>query len=152
MKFAIDTDAHSLADLTNMRYGVAPARFGGLTVEDVINAWPLDRLEEFLRDGRSFGERLCLRNEGRGAASCSYDRDFPVMAKRVNDNLTERSGYRHVPRAGSGALRQPGQAPGLGRLLAGLPCVRLSCHPGRGDVRCDECCDLCCDACCTDLC
>jgi hypothetical protein len=27
--------------------------FGGLTSADVINAWPLDRLEEFLRKGRS---------------------------------------------------------------------------------------------------
>lgn len=53
VKFAVDTDAHSLADLTNMRYGVAAARFGGLTTEDVINAWPLSRLEEFLRKGRS---------------------------------------------------------------------------------------------------
>jgi DNA polymerase (family 10) len=53
VKFAVDTDAHSLVDLTNMRYGVAAARFGGLTTEDVINAWPLDRLEEFLRKGRS---------------------------------------------------------------------------------------------------
>ena len=52
VKFAIDTDAHSLKDLTNMRYGVAAARFGGLTRDDVINAWPLDRLEEFLREGR----------------------------------------------------------------------------------------------------
>jgi hypothetical protein len=26
---------------------------GGLTTEDVINAWPLERLEEFLRKGRS---------------------------------------------------------------------------------------------------
>jgi hypothetical protein len=53
VKFAIDTDAHSLVDLTNMRYGVAAARFGGLTPADVINAWPLDRLDEFLRQGRS---------------------------------------------------------------------------------------------------
>jgi histidinol phosphatase-like PHP family hydrolase len=53
VKFAVDTDAHSLVDLTNMRYGVAAARFGGLTTEDVINAWPFDRLEEFLRKGRS---------------------------------------------------------------------------------------------------
>jgi DNA polymerase (family 10) len=53
VKFAIDSDAHSLVDLTNMRYGVAAARFGRLTTEDVINAWPLDRLEEFLRKGRS---------------------------------------------------------------------------------------------------
>ncbi len=53
VKFAVDTDAHSLVDLTNLRFGVAAARFGGLTREDVINAWPLDRLEEFLRKGRS---------------------------------------------------------------------------------------------------
>ncbi|MGH3263897.1 MAG: DNA polymerase/3'-5' exonuclease PolX, partial [Trebonia sp.] len=53
VKFAIDSDAHSLADLANPRYGVAPARFGGLTAGDVINAWPLGRLEEFLRAGRS---------------------------------------------------------------------------------------------------
>ena len=36
-----------------MPYGVAAARFGGLTMEDVINAWPLSRLEEFLRKDRS---------------------------------------------------------------------------------------------------
>jgi len=36
-----------------MPYGVAAARFGGLTTEDVINAWPLGRLEEFLRKDRS---------------------------------------------------------------------------------------------------
>jgi histidinol phosphatase-like PHP family hydrolase/predicted flap endonuclease-1-like 5' DNA nuclease len=53
VKFAVDTDAHSLADLNNMRYGVAAARFGGLTSADVINAWPLDRLRDFLRQGRS---------------------------------------------------------------------------------------------------
>jgi histidinol phosphatase-like PHP family hydrolase/predicted flap endonuclease-1-like 5' DNA nuclease len=52
VRFAIDTDAHSLVDLTNLRFGIAAARFGGLTTEDVINAWPLGRLEEFLRKGR----------------------------------------------------------------------------------------------------
>jgi len=52
VKFAIDTDAHSLVDLTHMPYGVAAAQFGGLTPADVINAWPLGRLEEFLRKGR----------------------------------------------------------------------------------------------------
>jgi histidinol phosphatase-like PHP family hydrolase len=52
VKFAVDTDAHSLVDLTNLRYGIAAARFGGLTPADVINAWPLDELTEFLRKGR----------------------------------------------------------------------------------------------------
>jgi DNA polymerase (family X) len=53
VRFAIDTDAHSLVDLTNLRFGGAAARSGGLTPADVINAWPLDQLEEFLRQGRS---------------------------------------------------------------------------------------------------
>ncbi len=67
VKFAVDTDAHSLVDLTNMRYGVAAARFGGLTTEDVINTWPFDRLEEFLRKGRS-SLRLLTRSVTPGGA------------------------------------------------------------------------------------
>jgi hypothetical protein len=31
---------------------VAAARLGGLTTADVINAWPLGKLEEFLRKDR----------------------------------------------------------------------------------------------------
>ena len=53
VKFAIDTDAHSIVHLNNARYGVAAARLGGLTPDDVINAWPLEQLEQFLRRGRS---------------------------------------------------------------------------------------------------
>jgi len=53
VKFAIDTDAHSLGHLNNARYGVAAARVAGLARDDVINAWPLDRLREFLAKGRS---------------------------------------------------------------------------------------------------
>jgi len=53
VKFAIDTDAHSIVHLNNARYGVAAARLGGLAPEDVINAWPLEQLEQFLRGGRS---------------------------------------------------------------------------------------------------
>jgi DNA polymerase (family X) len=49
VKFSIDSDAHSLGDLTNIPYGVASARLGGLTDDDVINTWPLSRLQEFLR-------------------------------------------------------------------------------------------------------
>ena len=55
VKFSIDTDAHSLGDLDNMRYGVASARLGGLTDDDVINAWPLTRLAEFLHHPGALG-------------------------------------------------------------------------------------------------
>ncbi|TVZ00326.1 DNA polymerase/3'-5' exonuclease PolX [Trebonia kvetii] len=53
VKFSIDTDAHSLTDLDRMPYGIAAAWYGGLTAQDVINAWPLDRLTEFVRVKRS---------------------------------------------------------------------------------------------------
>jgi DNA polymerase (family 10) len=50
--FAIDSDAHSVADQGNMPYGVGTAQRGWLTSDDVINTWPLDRLRAFLRKGR----------------------------------------------------------------------------------------------------
>jgi DNA polymerase (family 10) len=52
VKFAIDSDAHSLRDLGYLQYGVATAQRGWLTIDDVINAWPLGRVTEFLHKGR----------------------------------------------------------------------------------------------------
>jgi DNA polymerase (family X) len=52
VKFAVDTDAHSVRDLGYLQYGVATAQRGWLTAADVITAWPLARLNEFLRKNR----------------------------------------------------------------------------------------------------
>jgi DNA polymerase (family 10) len=52
VRFAIDSDAHSVSDLGNMPYGAGTAQRGWLTPGDVINTWPLDRLRAFLRKGR----------------------------------------------------------------------------------------------------
>jgi DNA polymerase (family X) len=52
VKFAIDSDAHSLRDLDYLQYGVATAQRGWLTADDVITTWPLDRLTQFLRRTR----------------------------------------------------------------------------------------------------
>ena len=52
VKFAIDTDAHSVRDLGYLQYGVATAQRGWLTAEDVITTWPLDRLTRFLTKSR----------------------------------------------------------------------------------------------------
>ncbi len=52
VKFAINSDAHSLRDLDYLQYGVATAQRGWLTADDVITTWPLPRLTEFLRKGR----------------------------------------------------------------------------------------------------
>lgn len=52
VKFAVNSDAHSVTHLPYMRYGVGTAQRGWLTKEDVINTWPLPRLRRFLRKGR----------------------------------------------------------------------------------------------------
>jgi DNA polymerase (family 10) len=52
VKFAIDTDSHSLRDLTYLQYGIATAQRGWLTPDDVITTWPLHRLTAFLVKGR----------------------------------------------------------------------------------------------------
>lgn len=46
--FVISTDAHSVAELDNMRYGVATAQRGWLTPADVINTWEPEQLRAFL--------------------------------------------------------------------------------------------------------
>jgi DNA polymerase (family 10) len=51
VRFAIDTDAHAVGHLDMMRFGVATAQRGWLTRSDVINAWPITKLERFLRKG-----------------------------------------------------------------------------------------------------
>jgi DNA polymerase (family X) len=53
VRFAIDSDAHSLRDLDYLQYGVATAQRGWLTAEDVITTWPLPRLTEFVLSKRS---------------------------------------------------------------------------------------------------
>jgi len=52
VRFAIDSDAHSVADLGNMPYGVGTAQRGWLTPDHVINTWPLGKLRAFLAKGR----------------------------------------------------------------------------------------------------
>ena len=53
VRFAIDTDAHAIGHLDMMRFGVATAQRGWLTKDDVINAWPITKLQRFLRKGGS---------------------------------------------------------------------------------------------------
>lgn len=51
-KLAINTDAHSLAHLDFMRYGVLTARRGWVEARTVINTWPLDDLLAWLQSRR----------------------------------------------------------------------------------------------------
>jgi DNA polymerase (family X) len=52
VKFAIDSDAHAVVHLKNLRYGVGTGQRGWLTPDNVINAWPLEKLRDFLRKRR----------------------------------------------------------------------------------------------------
>jgi len=46
---SVNTDAHSEADLDVLPFGVAIARRAWLTAEDVINAWPTQKLLDWLK-------------------------------------------------------------------------------------------------------
>jgi DNA polymerase (family X) len=52
VRFAVDTDAHAVPHLDHRRLGVGVAQRGWLTKDDVINAWPLRKLQRFLEEGR----------------------------------------------------------------------------------------------------
>ncbi|MDH2424051.1 DNA polymerase/3'-5' exonuclease PolX [Sphaerisporangium sp. TRM90804] len=47
VKFSIDSDAHAVGHMENLRYGVGIAQRAWLTTDDVVNTWPLDRLLDF---------------------------------------------------------------------------------------------------------
>jgi DNA polymerase (family 10) len=49
LKISISTDAHSIGGLDQMRFGVAQARRGWLTREDVLNARSWEELEKLLK-------------------------------------------------------------------------------------------------------
>jgi putative hydrolase len=48
--FALDSDAHSIGELRFSDYAIAHARLAGIPAERVINCWPDDRLEEWMRE------------------------------------------------------------------------------------------------------
>ncbi len=49
IRFVVSTDAHSTAQLANLRFGVAMARRGGLRQRDVLNALPFAKFREAVR-------------------------------------------------------------------------------------------------------
>lgn len=50
---AINPDAHSVAALRNVRYGVFMARKAGLTAEQVLNCWDVDQVAEYFAERRA---------------------------------------------------------------------------------------------------
>ncbi|OGI61975.1 DNA polymerase III [Candidatus Nomurabacteria bacterium RIFCSPHIGHO2_01_FULL_39_9] len=52
VKLSIDSDAHSITHLPYLEYGIGTARRGFATKNDIINAWPIDKMLSFLKDKR----------------------------------------------------------------------------------------------------
>ena len=53
---AINPDAHSTGGLEHVVYGVHMARKAGLTPEQIVNCWPLDRVERYLAERKQARE------------------------------------------------------------------------------------------------
>jgi DNA polymerase (family 10) len=49
LKIAVNTDAHRISELDNMRFGIYQARRGWLTPSDVINTYPMKKLMKSLK-------------------------------------------------------------------------------------------------------
>jgi histidinol phosphatase-like PHP family hydrolase len=50
--FALDSDAHSIGELQFTDYSIAHARVARIPADRVINCWPDDRLDEWMRERR----------------------------------------------------------------------------------------------------
>jgi DNA polymerase (family 10) len=49
VKMSIDSDAHSPAHFPFLEYGIAQARSGWATENDIINAWPVEKMKSLLK-------------------------------------------------------------------------------------------------------
>ena len=49
VKLSIDSDAHSVTHLHYLEFGIAQARRGWATKNDIVNAWPLEKFLKFLK-------------------------------------------------------------------------------------------------------
>ena len=55
--FALDSDAHTTAQLSYAETALAHARLAGIPVDRIVNCWPLERLLAWLRNPSSEGRR-----------------------------------------------------------------------------------------------
>jgi putative hydrolase len=51
--FALDSDAHSVPELSYSETAIAHARLAGVPTERIVNCWPLERLLEWAAERRS---------------------------------------------------------------------------------------------------
>ena len=49
VKMSIDSDAHAPSHFEFLEFGIAQARRGWATKNDIINAWPVEKMLKFLK-------------------------------------------------------------------------------------------------------
>ncbi|MBI5732678.1 DNA polymerase/3'-5' exonuclease PolX [Candidatus Jorgensenbacteria bacterium] len=49
VKLTIDSDAHSVSHLAYIEYGISQARRGWATREDIVNAWPFEKMLQYFK-------------------------------------------------------------------------------------------------------
>lgn len=107
--FVIDTDAHSVGQLDNLRWGVFQARRAGLTRADVLNARPWSRLEPALVRPRKEASRAEETTPAKTAPRTTKPRakaaprDAKPAAK--GEPRATRSRAKAAPRAAGSAAR-----------------------------------------------
>ena len=99
-RFVIDTDAHSTAQLDNLRYGVFQARRAGLTKHDVLNALPYEKFMAQLakRRGARAQARAAHAERSAGAAGKRTPAGQPA-AKRPEARAEPAKSVRAKPKS-----------------------------------------------------
>jgi histidinol phosphatase-like PHP family hydrolase len=55
--FAVDSDAHTTAELSYVETALAHARLAGIPADRIVNCWPVDRLLAWLSEPRSASDQ-----------------------------------------------------------------------------------------------
>jgi DNA polymerase (family 10) len=118
-RFVIDTDAHAVGQLENIRYGVFQARRAGLTRDDVLNSLPYERFREKLRTPRTRrpvaapvardAPRTAAAGSSSGSSSKSAKTAKATSGARSRASAPPRSGAR--PKAAKAGTEKSGKAP-----------------------------------------
>jgi DNA polymerase (family 10) len=96
-RFVIDTDAHAIGQLDNLRYGVFQARRAGLTKGDVLNALPWEKFRGTLARHGGSGPRPA-RVAVAAAPAAKTPKPKPKPATKVSRAGPAAKGGRKRPR------------------------------------------------------
>jgi DNA polymerase (family 10) len=117
-RFVIDTDAHSTAQLEQLRYGVFQARRAGLTREDVLNALPWERLSRELTARRSRAPHPADDARAATAATAAAVRMPPKPAEAApRKNRKPAPGPEPGPQRAAAPRAKPQRKPATGTVV-----------------------------------